>query len=63
MLLATLYHHREEARIEESVIDMLWDFSSTGDGQSQILAAGGVPPILSVMSSSEHDDEMQKKSL
>ena len=51
VLLTTLCHHRDEPRIEESCIDMLWDFSSTGEGQAHILAAGGVPPILAVMRS------------
>ena len=42
--------------------DMLWDFSSTGDGQAHIISAGGVPPILSVMSATCGDDDLQKKA-
>ena len=41
----------------------LWDFSSTGDGQAHIIAAGGVPPILSVMGAACADDDLQKKAL
>ena len=67
VLLATLAHHPDEPRIEESVIDMLWDFSSTGDGQAHIISAGGVPPILGVMGAACHDededDDLQKKAL
>ena len=63
VLLATLAHHPDERRIEESVIDMLWDFSSTGDGQAHIISAGGVGPILSVMGAACHDDDLQKKAL
>ena len=42
---------------------MLWDFSSTGDGQTHIIQAGGVPPILAVMGTSRPDAELQKKAL
>ena len=49
VLLGTLAHHPGDLRIESAVVDMLWDFSSTGDGQSHIISAGGVPPILAVM--------------
>ena len=63
VLLQTLAHHPNESKIEESVIDMLWDFSSTGDGQAHIIASGGVPPILQVMGSAECADELQKKAL
>ena len=63
VLLATMQHHPDDRRIEESVVDMLWDVSSTGDGQAHILAAGGVPPILHVMRSGHEDAEFQKKAL
>lgn len=42
---------------------VLWDFSSTGDGQTYIISTGGVPPILSVMRSAVGHDELQKKAL
>ena len=58
-----LEHHPGDSRIEESVIDMLWDFSSTGDGQAHIISAGGVPPILAVMGAWCNDDDLQKKAL
>ena len=70
VLLSTLQLHRSEPRIEESCIDMLWDFSSTGDGQAHILSAGGVPPILAAMRAAAVPDEgsppdldLQKKAL
>ena len=54
VLLCTLAHHRDDRRVEESVIDLLWDFSSTGDGQAHIISGGGVAPILEVLASSRH---------
>ena len=37
-LLAALEAHPHDEKVEEKVVDMLWDFSSTGDGQ------GAEPP-------------------
>ncbi|KAL3923182.1 MAG: hypothetical protein SGPRY_004304 [Prymnesium sp.] len=56
-----LGHHSDNLRIEESVIDMLWDLSSTGEGQAHILTAGGVPPILHVLRNEQRDSEFLKK--
>ena len=34
VLLVTMQQHPSNKAIEESVIDMLWDVSSTSDGQA-----------------------------
>ena len=49
VLLTTMQQHPSNKAIEESVIDMLWDVSSTSDGQAHIVTEGGVPLILRVM--------------
>ena len=63
VLLSTMQQHPSNKVIEESVIDMLWDVSSTSDGQAHIISEGGVPLILRVMRVHEADDEVQKKAL
>ena len=47
VLLSTMQQHPSHKAIEESVIDMLWDVSSTSDGQAHTISEPAGPnPIL-----------------